>query len=228
MISFKNVSIVYENGCRALDNFNIDIKKGEFVFIVGPSGAGKSTFTKLIMREELPSDGEVYVNNVNVSNLKPKEVPYHRRNIGMVFQDFRLLGNKNVFENIAFAMRIVGATPKQIRRNVPNILNMVGLINKAKSLPHELSGGEQQRVSLARALINNPQILIADEPTGNLDPATTMEIMKLIEDINKRGTTVVVATHAREIVNEMKKRVVAIENGQVIRDDEKGVYGYED
>lgn len=228
MITFKNVTKVYENGCKALDNVSIDIDKGEFVFIVGPSGAGKSTFTKLILREELPSSGEIIVNNTDVVNLKRSRVPYYRRNIGMVFQDFRLLPNRNVFENVAFAMRIVGATPRQIRRIVPTFLSMVGLAHKAKAMPHQLSGGEQQRVALARALVNTPQVLIADEPTGNLDPATATDIMQILDEINKRGTTVIVATHAKEIVNDMKKRVIAIGSGQVTRDEEKGAYTYED
>lgn len=227
MISFSEVTKIYNNGCKALDNVSINIEKGEFIFLVGPSGAGKSTFTRLVMREETPTNGSVFVNGINVEALKRNEVPFHRRNIGMVFQDFRLLPNKNVFENIAFAMRIVGSTPKQIRRSVPSMLSQIGLSHKAKSMPHELSGGEQQRVSLARALINNPKVLIADEPTGNLDPASAFDIMNLIDEFNKKGTTIIVATHAREIVNEMKKRVIAIEKGQIIRDEERGTYGYE-
>jgi len=218
---------VYNNGVKALDRINLFIDKGEFVFIVGPSGAGKSTIIKLIMREEVPTTGELIVNNFNVEKLKRKEIPYLRRSMGVVFQDFRLLPNKNVYDNVAFAMQVVEASPKEIRRQVPFILGMVGLSSKAKMYPHQLSGGEQQRVSLARALVNNPPVLIADEPTGNLDPDTAEDIIRLIDDINKRGTTVIMATHAKEIVNEMKKRVIAIENGVIVRDEQKGVYGYE-
>jgi len=218
---------VYNNGVKALDRINLFIDKGEFVFIVGPSGAGKSTIIKLIMREEVPTTGELIVNNFNVEKLKRKEIPYLRRSMGVVFQDFRLLPNKNVYDNVAFAMQVVEASPKEIRRQVPFILGMVGLSSKAKMYPHQLSGGEQQRVSLARALVNNPPVLIADEPTGNLDPDTAEDIIRLINDINKRGTTVIMATHAKEIVNEMKKRVIAIENGVIVRDEQKGVYGYE-
>lgn len=227
MILFHNVSKVYNNGVKALDRINLFIDKGEFVFIVGPSGAGKSTIIKLIMREEVPTTGELIVNNFNVEKLKRKEIPYLRRSMGVVFQDFRLLPNKNVYDNVAFAMQVVEASPKEIRRQVPFILGMVGLSSKAKMYPHQLSGGEQQRVSLARALVNNPPVLIADEPTGNLDPDTAEDIIRLIDDINKRGTTVIMATHAKEIVNEMKKRVIAIENGVIVRDEQKGVYGYE-
>lgn len=227
LILFHNVSKVYNNGVKALDRINLFIDKGEFVFIVGPSGAGKSTIIKLIMREEVPTTGELIVNNFNVEKLKRKEIPYLRRSMGVVFQDFRLLPNKNVYDNVAFAMQVVEASPKEIRRQVPFILGMVGLSSKAKMYPHQLSGGEQQRVSLARALVNNPPVLIADEPTGNLDPDTAEDIIRLIDDINKRGTTVIMATHAKEIVNEMKKRVIAIENGVIVRDEQKGVYGYE-
>jgi len=227
LILFRNVSKVYDNGTKALENINFFIDKGEFVFIVGPSGAGKSTLTKLMMREEEPTEGEIIINGFNVGKLTRKQFPYLRRSMGVVFQDFRLLPNKNVYDNVAFAMQIVEASPKEIRRQVPFVLALVGLSSKAKRYPHELSGGEQQRVSLARALVNNPPLLLADEPTGNLDPDTAADIVRLINEINKRGTTVVMATHSKEIVNTMKKRVIALENGNIVRDEEKGVYGYE-
>ena len=227
MVLLANVSKSYGDKVRALNNVNLYIAKGEFAFIVGPSGAGKSTLIKLLMREEEPDYGEVIVNDYNVGTLSKKAIPYLRRTIGIVFQDFRLLPNKTVYENVAFAMQIVGASTKQIRRQVPNVLGMVGLGSKAKMYPSQLSGGEQQRVSLARALVNNPSLLIADEPTGNLDPDTAWDIISLINDINKRGTTVLIATHAREIVDNMRKRVIALENGFVVRDEAKGVYSYE-
>jgi cell division transport system ATP-binding protein len=222
-----NISKTYSNGTIALNGINLYIGKGEFAFIVGPSGAGKSTLIKLLMREEVPTSGNIIINNFNLNSLRRREVPYLRRSMGIVFQDFRLLPNKTVYENVAFAMQIIEASPKEIRRQVPYLLGLVGLSNKAKMYPHQLSGGEQQRVALARALINNPAVLIADEPTGNLDPDTAWDIVKLMHDINKRGTTVVMATHAKEIVNSMKKRVIALENGIIVRDEEKGVYGYE-
>lgn len=228
MILLTNVSKIYDNGTKALDNVNLFIDKGEFVFIVGPSGAGKSTLIKLLMREEVPSSGNIVINNFQVNRLKSREIPYLRRSMGVVFQDFRLLPNKTVYENVAFAMEIVEASRKEIRRQVPFLLGMVGLSKKAKMYPHQLSGGEQQRVSLARALANNPSLLIADEPTGNLDPDTAWDIVRLMNDINKRGTTIVMATHAKDIVNDMKKRVIALEKGVIARDQEKGVYGYED
>lgn len=228
MIELRNVTKVYQSGTVALKHVNIKIEKGEFVFIVGPSGAGKSTIVRLLLKEEDPSSGEVFVGNYSLIKLKQKDIPYLRRRMGIVFQDFRLLPDKTVYENVAFAMQIVEATPKEIRRQVPSVLSLVGLSKKADSYPSELSGGEQQRVSLARAIVNNPLVLIADEPTGNLDPETSWEIMKLLSDINHRGTTVLVATHAKEIVDSMKKRVIAIENGIVVRDQEKGVYCYED
>lgn len=227
MILFSNVSKIYPNGTKALNGVNLYIAKGEFVFIVGPSGAGKSTIIKLLMREEKPSYGDIIVNNFDVAHLSRRDIPHLRRSIGTVFQDFRLLPNKTVYDNVAFAMQVVEASAKEIRRQVPFILGLVGLSNKAKMYPHQLSGGEQQRVSLARALVNNPSVLIADEPTGNLDPDTAWDIVKLMHYINKRGTTIVMATHAKEIVNGMKKRVIALENGTIVRDDEKGVYGYE-
>lgn len=228
MIEIKNVSKVYKNNVIALSNVNISINKGEFIFLVGPSGAGKSTFIKLLLREIEPTSGEIYVNNIDINKLKRRQVPYYRRNIGVVFQDFRLLNDKTVYENVAFAMRIVGASSREIKKRVPQILSQVGLSNKLSSYPHQLSGGEQQRVVLARALVNNPVLLICDEPTGNLDPETANGIMELLNDINKSGTTILMATHARDLVDRMKKRVVAIEKGVIVRDQLRGVYGYED
>lgn len=227
MIEFRNVSKVYNKNVKALTNININIDKGEFVFLVGPSGAGKSTFIKMLLKEVEPSTGNIVIGNEDLSKIKRRQIPYHRRKIGMVFQDFRLIPTLNVYENVAFAMRVVGASPKEIRKRVPMVLSLVGLSNKYKMFPTELSGGEQQRVSIARAIVNNPKVLIADEPTGNLDPETAKEIMELIDDINKAGTTVVMATHAKEIVNSMKKRVIAIDKGEVVSDVQKGGYEYE-
>lgn len=227
MIAMFNVSKTYENGVKALIDVNVQIKKGDFVFLVGTSGAGKSTFTKLLFREDIPSKGHIMVNGINLVRMKNKEVPFLRRKIGVVFQDFRLLTSKSVYENVAFAMQIAEASSRDIKRMVPAALEMVGLANRAHDLPTALSGGEQQRVGLARAIVNKPMMIIADEPTGNLDPDTSWEIMKLLEDINKMGTTVVMATHAKDIVDTMEKRVIAIENGKVVRDEQKGVYGYE-
>ena len=228
MIEFKNVTKTYEDsGVRALENVSFFIDKGEFVFLVGPSGAGKSTLTKLIINEQKADCGEIIVNNFNLNELPKKRIPYLRRSVGMVFQDFRLLPNKTVYENVAFAMQVIGASRGEIRRNVPNVLSLVGLAHKARMKPGQLSGGEQQRVSLARALVNKPPVIIADEPTGNLDPDTACEIMQLLDDINKRGTTMIIATHAKNFVDDMQKRVLAIEHGQLVRDEEKGAYGYE-
>ena len=227
MIIFSNVSKVYPNGSTALNNISFFIERGEFVFIVGPSGSGKSTLIKLLMHEEKATSGDVIINSVNVGALKPKEIPFLRRSMGVVFQDFRLLPNKTVYENVAFAMEIVGSSKRDIRRQVPNLLSLVGLSHKAKSYPGQLSGGEQQRVAFARALANNPAILVADEPTGNLNPKAAMEIMELLDNINKRGTTVIMATHAKDIVDQMKKRVIAIEDGVITRDENRGGYGYE-
>ena len=227
MIEFRNVSKVYNKNVKAITNVNINIDKGEFVFLVGPSGAGKSTFIKMLLKEVEPSTGNIVMGNEDLSKIKRRQIPYHRRKIGMVFQDFRLIPTLNVYENVAFAMRVVGASPKEIRKRVPMVLSLVGLSNKYKMFPTELSGGEQQRVSIARAIVNNPKVLIADEPTGNLDPETAKEIMELIDDINKAGTTVVMATHAKEIVNSMKKRVIAIDKGEVVSDVQKGGYEYE-
>ena len=227
MIEFRNVSKVYNKNVKALTNVNINIDKGGFVFLVGPSGAGKSTFIKMLLKEVEPSTGNIVIGNEDLSKIKRRQIPYHRRKIGMVFQDFRLIPTLNVYENVAFAMRVVGASPKEIRKRVPMVLSLVGLSDKYKMFPNELSGGEQQRVSIARAIVNNPKVLIADEPTGNLDPETAKEIMELIDDINKAGTTVVMATHAKEIVNSMKKRVIAIDKGEVVSDVQKGGYEYE-
>ncbi|HOV27103.1 MAG TPA: cell division ATP-binding protein FtsE [Pseudobacteroides sp.] len=228
MISFENVTKIYQNGTLALTNINLKINKGDFAFIIGQSGSGKSTMIKLILKEEEATEGIITVNGFNVTTMGRKEIPYYRRSIGVVFQDFRLLPGKTVYENVAFAMQIVEALPKEIRRRVPMILGLVGLSNKAKVYPNQLSGGEQQRVALARALVNNPALLVADEPTGNLDPETSWEIMKLLTEINQMGTTVVVATHEKNIVDTMKKRVIALSKGEIIRDQEKGQYEDED
>ena len=227
MIEFKNVSKIYDTGTEAVHNASFTIEKGEFTFLVGTSGSGKSTLIKLILKEEEATKGNIIINGKDITFLKSKRVPYLRRSMGVVFQDFRLLPDKTVYENVAFAMYIVKATPKHIRRQVPMVLSLVGLSNKAKMYPNELSGGEQQRVALARALVNNPSMIIADEPTGNLDPETAWDIMSLLNEINARGTTVVMATHAKDIVNKMKKRVIQIDKGIIIRDDKKGGYSGE-
>ncbi|MDK2887304.1 MAG: cell division transport system ATP-binding protein [Thermoanaerobacter sp.] len=224
MIRFYGVTKVYPNGVKALDNINLHIRKGEFLFLVGPSGAGKSTLTRLIFREELPTRGQVLFNGRNVARMRSREVPYLRRRIGMVFQDFRLLPQKTVFENVAFALEVTGASSRDIKRRVPEVLKLVGLEDKAGMLPAHLSGGEQQRVGIARAIVNNPVLLIADEPTGNLDPETSWGLMELFQQINKAGTTIIMITHAREIVDAMKKRVVALESGRIVRDEEGGGY----
>lgn len=226
LIVLENVTKSYQtlNGAHALNGVNLKIKKGEFVFIVGDSGSGKSTLIKLLLRELVPTTGEIYVNGENLARLKHRQVPMYRRNLGVVFQDFRLLKDRNVYENVAFAQRIVQTPSREIKKNVPAILSIVGLAGKYKAKPKQLSGGEQQRVAMARALINKPPILLCDEPTGNLDPKNSWEIMKLLEQINKRGTTVIVVTHNREIVNEMQKRVVTLKKGVVISDEEKGGY----
>lgn len=223
MIEFRNVSKTYDTGTEAIHTANFKIDKGEFCFLVGSSGSGKSTLIKMILKEEEPSSGNIIINGKDTTFLKPSRVPYLRRSMGIVFQDFRLLPDKTVYENVAFAMYVVKATPKHIRRQVPMVLSLVGLSNKAKVYPNELSGGEQQRVALARAIVNNPSMLIADEPTGNLDPNTAWDIMELLNDINLRGTTVVVATHAKDIVDKMNKRVIRIDHGNIVR-DEKGGY----
>ena len=227
MIEFRNVSKVYNNGTEALHNINLKVEKGEFVFIVGSSGAGKSTFLKLITCEERPNEGQVLIDGQDISHIRKGKIPYVRRKMGLVFQDFRLLKDRNVYENIAFAQQVVGAPNRLIKKNVMAMLKLVGLPDKAKSYPNELSGGEQQRVALARALVNNPPLLLADEPTGNLDPKNSWEIMKLLEAINMRGTTVVVVTHNKEIVEKMQKRVITMSEGVIISDERKGGYIYE-
>lgn len=228
LVELRNVSKTYPNGTVALRDINLKLDKGEFVFLVGPSGSGKSTLVKLLLKEEDVTEGEVYVSGYDVTGMTRSEIPYLRRSLGVVFQDFRLLPNKTVYENVAFAMIITESLPREIRRQVPMALALVGLSRKANMYPNQLSGGEQQRVALARALVNNPALLIADEPTGNLDPETSWEIMKLLSEINHRGTTVIVATHEKSIVDEMKKRVVSISKGVIVRDQEKGLYRDED
>src|SRR5690625_1735701 len=227
MIVMNDVHKTYANGVTAVNGISISIEQGEFVYIVGPSGAGKSTFIRLIYREEVPTKGEIKIHNMELSKLKQKEIPYFRRQIGVVFQDFKLLPRLTVYENVAFALEVIEMPPDKIRDRVMEVLDLVGLKHKARSFPNELSGGEQQRVSIARAIANYPKIIIADEPTGNLDPDTSWTIMRILEEINMRGTTVIMATHSKEIVNSVKKRVIAIENGMVVRDEEQGVYGYE-
>lgn len=225
MLVFENVNKIYNNtNVQALYDVNLTIEKGEFVFLVGHSGAGKSTLIKLITAEERPTSGRISINNYTVSSLRQKKIPFYRRTLGMVFQDFRLLDNKTVIDNVAFAMRVVGASNRQIRRRAPEVLARVGLSGKAKFLPTQLSGGEQQRVAIARALANNPGLIIADEPTGNLDPATSREIMEYLEEINKSGTTVIVATHDKDIVNSFHRRVIEVVDGRIVRDDERGGY----
>lgn len=223
MIVLDSVCKTYSTGVSALNGVNLRIHKGEFVFIVGSSGSGKTTLFKLLLKELEPTSGRIYINSQNIGRLRRRKVPKMRRGMGVVFQDFRLLKDRNVYENIAFAQRVVGKSAKVIRESVPQMLTLVGLADKAEAFPNELSGGEQQRVSLARALVNNPPILLADEPTGNLDPANAWEIMMLLEDINKRGTTVVVVTHNQEIVERMQKRVITIDKGVVVSDEKGGI-----
>jgi cell division transport system ATP-binding protein len=225
MIKTTDVVKEYKGGIRALDDVTIDIEKGEFVFVVGPSGSGKSTFLKLLTKEEEPTSGKVYVAGKNLASLPGWRVPYLRRNVGCVFQDFKLLPNKTVFQNVAFALEVIGRPRDVVQRQVPQILELVGLGEKLDRFPDELSGGEQQRVSIARAFVNRPLILIADEPTGNLDPATSVGIMRLLDRINRTGTTVVMATHDHTIVDSMRRRVIELENGQVVRDQSRGIYG---
>ncbi|MBQ7586846.1 MAG: cell division ATP-binding protein FtsE [Lachnospiraceae bacterium] len=229
MITLEHVSKSYTNdGIPALNDVSLEIEKGEFVFIVGDSGSGKSTMIKLLLRELKPSTGRIIVNNCDLARLTQRKIPKYRRNIGCVFQDFCLLKDRNVYENVAFAQRVIEVPTKKIKKNVPAMLSLVGLPEKYKSKIRQLSGGEQQRVALARALVNNPPILLADEPTGNLDPRNSWEIMKLLEEINRRGTTVVVVTHNREIVNAMRKRVITVKKGVIVSDEEKGEYIDED
>jgi len=228
MIILEDVNKSFSTGSPALNNVSLHIEKGEFVFIVGDSGSGKSTLIKLLLRELTPTSGRIMVNHTDVVKLKHRSIPRYRRGIGVVFQDFRLLKDRNVYENVAFAQRVISVPAREIRRNVPSVLSLVGLAEKYKSRPRELSGGEQQRVALARAIINEPPILLADEPTGNLDPKNTWEIMKLLDQINKNGTTVLVVTHNREIVNEMRKRVITMKKGVIVSDQKKGGYIDED
>ncbi len=226
MIVLDQVTKIYPGNVKALDTISLKIQKGEFVFIVGQSGSGKTTLFKLLLKELEPTSGSIYINRKNLEKLRRSRVPKLRRGIGVVFQDFRLLKDRNVYENIAFAQRIIGIPGRKIKHNVMNVLKLVNLQEKYKSKPSELSGGEQQRVALARALVNNPPLLLADEPTGNLDPKNSWEIMKLLEEINKRGTTVVVVTHNREIVERMQKRVVTLNKGKIVSDERKGGYIY--
>ena len=227
MIEFKNVTVVYDKDIVGLDNVSFKISDGEFVFLVGKTGAGKSSAIKLLTGEIRPTGGDIIVDGIVVNTLKRSKIPYLRRAQGVVFQDFRLLPNKTVFENVAFAMEIIGKSKKEIRRKVPKILALVGLDERANNYPNEISGGEQQRVSIARALVNSPSLIIADEPTGNLDVETSQEVMNLFDKINKMGTTIVMVTHSEKIVNDMCKRVIQLEGGIVVRDEENGVYNLE-
>jgi cell division transport system ATP-binding protein len=226
MIKTDHITKIYKDSVVALEDVNIEVRKGEFVFVVGPSGSGKSTFIRLLLKEEEPSRGSIFVAGKNINNLSPWKIPFLRRNIGTVFQDFKLLPDKTVFENVAFALEVIGKPRSVIDKRVPEILELVGLGQKLNNYPEELSGGEQQRVSIARAFVNRPLILLADEPTGNLDPSTSVEIMKLLDRINRTGTTVIMATHDNAIVDAMRRRVVELEAGQVVRDQSRGVYGY--
>ncbi|MDR1639124.1 MAG: cell division ATP-binding protein FtsE [Clostridiales bacterium] len=227
MINAENVTKIYDNGAKGVERLSLNILDGEFIFVVGSSGSGKTTLVKLLLKEIEPTEGKLSVNGIDLATLTRAQMPFYRRKMGVVFQDFRLLPNKTVYENVAFAMQIVGASNREIRRSVPSVLAWVGLARKAKAYPNQLSGGEQQRTALARAIVNKPPLLLADEPTGNLDPDTAWDIVCLLEDINNRGTTVVVATHAKEIVDSMKKRVVTLKNGAILRDVEKGGYSDE-
>ena len=224
MITFENVTKAYKNDVVALFDANVNVEKGEFVFLVGPSGSGKSTFLRLVNREETPERGRIWVAGKDIGELTSWKVPYLRRNIGCVFQDFKLLSNKTVYENVAFALEVIGRPRHVIKTQVPAILELVGLAKKVDNFPHELSGGEQQRVSIARAFVNRPLILLADEPTGNLDPATSVGIMRLLDRINRTGTTVLMATHDRSIVDTMRRRVIELDRGSIVRDQARGVY----
>lgn len=227
MIELHQVHKIFPNSAKALVDINLHIGQDEFVFIVGPSGAGKSTLMRLLYREELPTSGEVFIDNINITKLKESQIPFLRRNIGIVFQDYKLLPRRTVYENVAFALRVMEVARPQIRRKVMQVLELVNLASKVKSFPAELSGGEQQRLCIARAIVNNPPILLADEPTGNVDPDTTWEIILLLEKINLKQTTVLVATHDKTIVDSMRKRVIALENGKIIRDQQAGGYSNE-
>ena len=228
MIEMMNVTKKYNKGITAINNLSIQIKDGEFVYVVGPSGAGKSTFIKMMYREEKATKGRIRVGKYDLMKIRDRQIPYLRRYVGVVFQDFKLLKHKTVYENVAYAMEVIEKSPREIKRRVEDVLELVNLKHRMNNFPNELSGGEQQRVAIARAIVNTPGILIADEPTGNLDPETSMEIMDILERINEQGTTIVMATHNSQIVNEKKHRVIAIENGQIVRDQEQGEYGYED
>ena len=227
MIIMKDVVKRYDNGITALNKVNVHIKRGEFVYLIGPSGAGKSTFIKLIYREEMPTQGLVKVGNKDITRIKNKHIPLLRRDVGVVFQDFKLLPRLTVYENVAYAMKVIEKKPREIKRRVTDVLDLVGLSDKAKMFPDEISGGEIQRVSIARAIANTPNILIADEPTGNLDPETAEGIMAILEEVNAKGTTVIMATHNNDIVNQLQHRVIAIEGGRIVHDEEKGEYLYE-
>jgi len=223
----NDVSKVYPGGSVALQNVNVHIEPGEFVFVVGPSGAGKSTFIKMLFREVLPTTGSIFVNGMDILSLESREIPFMRRQLGIIFQDYRLLPDRTVYENVAFAMQVIEAPHRKIKRQVLNVLDLVGLRHRANAYPNELSGGEQQRIAIARAIVNDPVFVIADEPTGNLDPETSWEIMEIFKEINETGTTIVMATHDKEVVDAMAKRVIAIEKGNIVRDEKEGVYGYE-
>lgn len=228
LITFKDVSKKYRRSTTALRHVSVSVKQGEFVYIVGPSGAGKSTFIKLLYREEKISEGSLTIGGFDLAKIKKRQVPMLRRSIGVVFQDYKLLERKTVYENVAFAMEVIGEKRKHIKNRVTEVLDLVGLKHKARSFPKQLSGGEQQRVAIARAIVNNPKVLIADEPTGNLDPEITMDIMRLLERINLQGTTILMATHNAQIVNQMRHRVITIEGGKIVRDEEEGEYSYHD
>ncbi|MCO4479924.1 cell division ATP-binding protein FtsE [Streptococcus infantarius] len=228
LIEMKGVTKKYHRSTTALRDINISINPGEFVYIVGPSGAGKSSFIKLLYREEKVSAGTLKVGEFNLTKMKKRQIPILRRSIGVVFQDYKLLPKKTIFENVAYAMQVIGEKPREIKKRVPEVLELVGLKHKMRSFPDQLSGGEQQRVAIARAIVNNPKVLIADEPTGNLDPEISWEIMQLLERINLQGTTVLMATHNKQIVDNLRHRVIAIEEGRIVRDEEEGEYGYND
>ena len=226
MIHFYNVTKTYPNKVTAISDITLHIGRGEFVFLVGASGAGKSTLCKLIFCEEVSTGGQIIYKGKSLNRMKRREVPYHRRTIGMVFQDFRLLPQKTAWENVAFALEVIGASRREIKRSVPPVLELVGLLPKANAFPSQLSGGEQQRIAIARAIVNNPLLIIADEPTGNLDPDTSWDLMKLFNDINNRGTTILMSTHDKEVVDTMRRRVIVLSGGKVVRDEERGEYGY--
>ena len=227
MLIMNDVSKVYPGGSVALQDVNVHIEPGEFVFVVGPSGAGKSTFIKMLFREVLPTTGSIFVNGMDILALSPKEIPFMRRQLGIIFQDYRLLPDRTVFENVAFAMQVIEAPHRKIRRQVNNVLDLVGLRHRSNAYPNELSGGERQRIAIARAIVNDPVFVIADEPTGNLDPETSWDIMEIFKEINSAGTTIVMATHDKDVVDAMGKRVIAIEQGRIVRDEKEGAYGYE-